>query len=178
MAKKQAEGIAAVNVDVNNQVRDLEKLMQHPMEYKRQTGRTTRMIQEAIAVASQGKTVVVLMKDEHQAKLWRSVAGGVQGIEIICMRLRMPEFDWKTLTFTAGPHIKKKLLIDHDVFEAYQRDMLKAWTQYDLPIDGTPYQNETLEQRCIKYGIRSPEDVREVMKAKDQDKTVQDHYRT
>lgn len=110
-----------------------------PLEYSRQTGRTTRMMKEAAAVAESGKSVVVVFKDEMAAKHWRAKYADVNGLSVIPMKARMPELDWKEQRIIAGPYAFHQTFIDHDVIYLYHKELFKAYHQYDRPMDHPPY---------------------------------------
>lgn len=112
-----------------------------PLEYSRQTGRTTNMMEAAKAVAESGKPVVVIFKDEISAAVWRQKYKDVRGMSVIPMSVRMPEFDWKQLKITDGPYAFHETFVDHDVIFAYHKDLFKAYHKYDRPMDHSPYTN-------------------------------------
>jgi hypothetical protein len=103
-----------------------------PMEHgKRQTGRTTRMMEAAKEACAKGKAVVVVFKDEHHAKIWREQYKDVPGLSVIPMRVTMPELDWKQLKFVKGPYANHETFLDHDVIFVYHKELFRAWAQYD-----------------------------------------------
>ncbi len=114
----------------------LEVMKNDPLEYKRQSGRTTRMFQRAVDAAKSGKMVVVLMKDMNSVNHWQDRIGGpVPGLSIEGMKFpTSPEIDWKEFKLI-GLRSDHQLFIDHDVFESTFKYILKAWTVDDLPID-------------------------------------------
>jgi hypothetical protein len=116
-----------------------QQLKQDPMEFKRQSGRTTRMMEAAKAVARTGKAVVVVFKDERDAGYWRVKYANVAGMSVIPMKVKMPELDWSQLKIVSGPYANHQTFLDHDTIFAYNKDVLKAWHQYDLPVTGEPY---------------------------------------
>jgi hypothetical protein len=124
------------------------RIKNDPMDYfKRQSGRTTRMFEAAVAAAKaqsvlpEGKEVLILMKDMHSVDQLREKfkAQIPPNLQIINMKVSMPELNWDELRFTSGPFKGRLLFIDHDVFYGWYKHILKAWTAYDRPIDGEPY---------------------------------------
>lgn len=115
---------------------NMEEMKNHPLEYKRQSGRTTRMFQRAVDAANSGKQVVVLMKDRLSVDHWQNKIGGlVPGLSIEEMKVvPTPEVDWRNFKLI-GVRSDHVLFIDHDVFESTFKPLLNAWTAYDLPLD-------------------------------------------
>lgn len=110
-----------------------------PIEYNRQTGRTTRMMEAAKGIAIQGAPVVVIFMDERSAGIWRQKYKDVKGMTVIPMSVNMPELDWKKLKITDGPYAYHQTFIDHDVLFVYNKELFKAYCRYDLPMDQAPY---------------------------------------
>ena len=123
-----------------NEVQKLVKELEtHPFEFKRLTGRTTRMMEAAKAMAESGKPVVVVFKDEHNAKFWRDKYDNVPGLSVVPMKVKMPELDWESMKFSAGPYAHHKTFIDHDVIYLWNRHLFDAYCEYDRPLDHSPY---------------------------------------
>ena len=112
-----------------------------PLERDRQSGRTTRMMAEAIAAALTGKKVVVLMKDMAAVDHWTEKLNQQQwaadinshsyiSIEPMCHPVS-PEIDWDKMTLI-GERSNHLLLIDHDVIYGQFKHVLRAWTKYVL----------------------------------------------
>jgi hypothetical protein len=116
-----------------------EDMKTDPFEFKRQTGRTTRMMEAAKAVAESGKPVVVVFRDDHQAKYWREKYSNVAGMSIIHMRMSTPELDWAQMKFVTGPYAYHKTFLDHDVIYCWNKELFKAYVEYDRPLDHSPY---------------------------------------
>jgi hypothetical protein len=116
----------------------IEEMKRDPLEFKRQTGRTHRMMEAAINFAKTGIPTTVLFKDMHSVETWKAKFGEVEGLELIPMRMHMPEFDRRTMTFR-DERAKHKVFIDHDVVYTEHKAILKLWSQFDLPITGQPY---------------------------------------
>lgn len=112
----------------------ITQLRNDPLEYKRQSGRTTRMFQRAIRTAAT-KPVLVLMKDTHAVDHWKGKIGEVPGLTIEGMKIkRTPEVDWDRLVLV-GDRADHQLFIDHDVFESEFRTLFKHWVADDLPMN-------------------------------------------
>lgn len=103
-----------------------------PLEHgKRQTGRTTRMMEYAKSVCAAGNPVVVIFKDENDASVWRKKYEDVPGLSVIPMKRNMPELDWEQLKIVKGPYAYHKTLLDHDAIFGRFKAVLAAWSQYD-----------------------------------------------
>lgn len=101
------------------------------LETQRQTGRTTRMFEQAVESAKSGKPTVVYMKDVHSVRIWLEKMGDIPGLSIEPMRVRMPDMDWSQLKIVSGPFANHEQFFDHDVIYCQFRHVLLAWMQYD-----------------------------------------------
>lgn len=121
-----------------NQKELKEKLEYFGLDYyKRQTGRTTRMMQEAKATAESGKAVTVMMKDKQSADSWISRGWAVPGMEIAWMNMRENYINWNTMKLT-DHRANNVLFIDHDVLYSQFKDVFRTFSKYDLPVNDIP----------------------------------------
>ena len=104
---------------------------------KRQTGRTTRMMQEAIRLAREGRAVYVMFptvdmgRDVQKTMLPQLMADGPP----VRIKFETPgtletSFSWERMELrTAHPNCV--VLVDHHVIERRFGRLLEAWTQFD-----------------------------------------------
>jgi hypothetical protein len=108
------------------------------LEYKRQSGRTSRMTEAAIAAFKSGKPVYIMVLSEHYSvqEMMRLLKDYP---EIIVEReSKAEEFDWFQQKFLKGPYVNHEVFVDHQVFEGVFRKVLDSWTRFDLPPDSIP----------------------------------------
>lgn len=98
---------------------------------KRQTGRTTRMIEHARALAGQGKAVYIIAVNDHDAgRIRRLVGVPNRGIKVETEE-SLPNFDWRTMQLKrAWPNCV--VLVDHYAIEARITAQVEMMTRYDL----------------------------------------------
>lgn len=98
-----------------------------------QTGRTSRMVQDAVSQAAHGKAVyVICVSDAHAAQVkqkireqgWDHMGISVEGPQLL------RDFDWIRMK-TRGAHSNCTFLVDHAVVESYFGPMLEALHKYD-----------------------------------------------
>lgn len=111
--------------------------MSDPSKY--QTGRTTRMLQEAITLARlSGEKVYVLLNTQHECQAikhykmpdmnspdWRHL-----GIEFHTPDT-LPSFNWETMRIRGDAH--RVVLVDHSVIERRFGKMMEMMVKYDAP---------------------------------------------
>ena len=85
----------------------------------RHTGRTTRMVREAMMAAREGKTVVILAGNAGSAAHIRGLVGGEQGIRVLSNTER-DDIDWHTETMR-GLGQEGRLFIDHHARDEHLR---------------------------------------------------------
>lgn len=107
-------------------------------EIFRQSGRTTRMVNDAIATAKKGSKVVIVMKDLQQVAKVEEIVKGVPNVEVthyntISKNFPVP-FDWNTLK-GIGKYEKHKVFIDHEVIYFNNRLLMEAASKYDPKFD-------------------------------------------
>lgn len=107
------------------------------MDKKKQTGRTTRMLEHAKSLAKAGRAVYVIAATEHQRQwLEERLGSDSMGIKIeTAWSLR--NFDWGTMTLL-GAHPNCAVVVDHFAIESRFRRMLEELVRYDLPDEGEP----------------------------------------
>jgi hypothetical protein len=101
---------------------------------KRYTGRSTRMLKEAIRLSGKGYAVYVMGSDTRHAKLLELMLEGLNPLEHHGIKFECPEslphFDWRTMTLAnTWPNVK--VLVDHWVIENRYRYMLDMLYQFD-----------------------------------------------
>lgn len=109
----------------------------------RATGRTTKMLKDAVRLAQQGKAVYVIAADTNQ-RHHLEAALGVAGREL-GIKVETPQtagnFDWQTMSLR-GAHQNCKVIADHYAIEAHFRLLLDALHHYDA-VPGPPRPPET-----------------------------------
>mgnify|MGYP001611953353 CR=1 FL=1 len=110
--------------------------------YKRRTGRTTRMLEDAIRLAREGRAVYVVVAYEAHvqhvhAALTRMLAeprnADIQNNHGIKIETPIAiGMDWATLT-VRSMHLNCRVLIDPHAIERQFGSILNAWIKYDEP---------------------------------------------
>lgn len=102
-------------------------------ELFRQTGRTTRMIEDAIATAKRGRPVLILAKDEYQKSAIRQQVGGAPGVAVenVTYPVIAAYVDWDRLAITGGEYVSHQVFFDHDTIYCHFRNILRAFGKYD-----------------------------------------------
>jgi len=97
----------------------------------RQTGRTTRMLEEAKALSTQGRAVYVVAANQHHAKQLACSLGKEWNGQIkIETEGSLGNLDWETLTLR-GAHPNCVVLIDHYAIESRFARVLEMLHRYD-----------------------------------------------
>lgn len=96
------------------------------MKDLRQTGRTTRMIEDANNRARQGVKVCVVMASQRDADRLR----GKTHPNVRVIALPVDWIDWRTL-MVAGEEFSETLLIDHRVIEQQFAKQLEMLHRFD-----------------------------------------------
>lgn len=102
-------------------------------ESKRQTGRTTRMLEEAnrLAIEDHRAVYVVALNEGHQADLRERLrAMGAPGSVKVETPSSLRNLDWASLTLR-GAHPNCVVLADHAVIESKFRALLDMLTRFD-----------------------------------------------
>ena len=101
---------------------------------QRQTGRTTRMLREAVALAQAGRAVYVLAATVAQARAMKLQVGcGVA--ERLGIKFGTPksiDLNWERM-YLPGAHPNCVLLADHYAIELHLEKALAMLHRYDLP---------------------------------------------
>jgi hypothetical protein len=96
---------------------------------KRQTGRTTRMLQEACRLRDEGRTVYVLMATERQARLYDRRPAYV-GLRFETWNTLRGSIDEERMVLR-NAHPNCVLLVDHYAIEDRYRAALVWLTKFD-----------------------------------------------
>lgn len=114
----------------------------HTTEYLRQSGRTGRMLADAVMTARQGFQVLVLAKDDHMMKSLRdrvfTTFGKVEGLTVVnatSLSIRN-KIDWDNLRVGVD-YINHRAFFDHDTLFANDRfkTLLREYSKYDPKIE-------------------------------------------
>lgn len=104
-------------------------------EELRQTGRTTRLLEEAKRLASDGRAVYVVASSQRMVEHMREMLGvPTMGIKIETEH-SLGNLDWKTMTLR-GAHPNVVVLADHHAIESTFARMLDQLHRFDLPNPG------------------------------------------
>jgi hypothetical protein len=127
---------ARMFVETGCRLRKLKRLARKPMTV-RQTGRTTRMLEEAKDLAKAGRAVYVIAATwRHARALQRQVDNDMPNSSIKCEPPSASSFSWKTLS-VLGAHPNCVFLVDHYAIEQEFALMLEMLTRYDQPAEGS-----------------------------------------
>lgn len=100
----------------------------------RRTGRTTRMLEDAMAMARNGRAVYVIGATKHHADMLRGVAGPAAdqlGIKFEAARESgLGNMDWETMSLQ-GAHPNCAVLVDHYAIESKFAAVLEMLHRYD-----------------------------------------------
>lgn len=103
-------------------------------EKLRKTGRTTRMLQEAISFAKQGRAVYVIAGSaDHRNQLEKRISDLCYGLTNLGIKVEYPaphNFDWDYLRLK-GAHPNCVVLIDHHTIERRYAAILHELHRYD-----------------------------------------------
>lgn len=102
------------------------------MQPYRRSGRTTRMLKEAMKLAQEGRAVYIVAHTSSQVKELENRLGPAG--EQLGIKVDVPEFlgnlSWETLTLT-GAHPNCVVLVDHHTIEARFAGMLEMLHRFD-----------------------------------------------
>lgn len=103
---------------------------------KRQTGRTTRMLEHAVELSKQGKTVYVIAADKDHVKrlqymIHKMTDGADHGIKVTT-QIKMRNLDLLTMEILGAPK-NCKVLVDHHAIEEEFAPLLEMLMRYDSP---------------------------------------------
>lgn len=104
---------------------------------KRATGRTTRMLADAIAQARAGRAVYVVAANLSHARVLQDMAG--EEARQLSIKFEtghtLGNLDWRRMRLI-GAHTNCVVLVDHHVIETEFAAMLEMLRRYDLPDAG------------------------------------------
>jgi K+-sensing histidine kinase KdpD len=103
------------------------------IDLKRQTGRTTRMLEEALRLAREGRHVYVVAVNQHQAHIIRADLAEGRG-SITVGTPRELHLDWSTLEVDVGGRGYSEppiVLVDHYAIEYHLGPAMKMLTRFD-----------------------------------------------
>jgi hypothetical protein len=100
----------------------------------RGTGRTTRMIKEAIRLSGKGHAVTVIGHDWQHARMLQSMLDSLDPSGSYDIKIEraddLPQFDWRLLK-ASGAAPNERFLVDHWTIESRYRVMLEMLRQFD-----------------------------------------------
>lgn len=113
-----------------------------PLAHKRATGRTTRMLKEALAYAVGGRAVYIVAAGathacwlSHRLKQLLEEAGDYTPPHQLGIKFETPGsssgFDFETMTPPRGAHSNCVWLVDHHTVECAHHRVLETWVRYD-----------------------------------------------
>lgn len=98
----------------------------------RATGRTTRMIKDALGLAGNGRAVYIIAATERHKHDIESLGG--EALSLLGIKVETPDslgnFDWNTMRLT-GAHPNCVVLVDHHAIEVRFATMLDMLHRYD-----------------------------------------------
>lgn len=101
-------------------------------EELRQTGRTTRLLESAKRIASEGRAVYVVASTQRMVQHMNEMLGATtMGIKIETEH-SLGNLDWKTMTLR-GAHPNVVVLADHYAIESTFARMLEQLHRFDPP---------------------------------------------
>lgn len=108
--------------------------------FRRQTGRSYRMVEEAIKIAETGQRVYIIMSQNKQYKYFQRLINNAHAnlkvkvpISSLDIRLEGPTTlgDFCLNTMTVKTDLDAKLLVDHKYFEVFYGFAIKGFHKYD-----------------------------------------------
>lgn len=103
------------------------------MNTKRQTGRTTRMLEHAKQLSAKGRAVYIVADNQREANRMQLALGdGPHGIKVETPWSLGDCLDWQTLTLR-GAHPNCVVLVDHHAIEDRFGAVLRMLHAYDAP---------------------------------------------
>lgn len=99
------------------------------MKSNRQTGRTTRMLAEAVTLAKAGRAVYVVVANEREVERIESLLPDNLGIQVET-EYSLGNLDWESLRLV-GAHPNCVVLVDHYAIESKFRQALAMLQRYD-----------------------------------------------
>lgn len=104
-------------------------------ETKRRTGRSTRLIEEALRLSAEGKAVYVVCDSPAHVNVMSNMLAAMNpprqhGIKFENANL-FPELNWQTMSLTKNAHPKCVVLVDHWAIERRYGRILEMLTRFD-----------------------------------------------
>lgn len=128
------------------------------MKTLEKTGRTTRMMEEALAAKATGREVIVIVKDEAQRQ---HIEGNFDtaGLRVEPINAH-PHFDWRRLTIP-GAGEKFAFFVDHYVIEEKFAAMLEMLHRFDPPTANFLIMDDPWDEEQIAK-MRDPENQKKI----------------
>lgn len=105
-----------------------------PLDRKRRTGRTTRMLEAALAAVKAGRAVYVLVATENdRARLVSDPRYRDSGLRIESWATLEPDIVVDREVRLRGAHRNCVLFVDHHAIEYKYKALLDVWTRFDAP---------------------------------------------
>jgi hypothetical protein len=99
---------------------------------RRRTGRTTRMLAEAVKLAKKGRAVYIIVANASQGRRLEKQCG--EAFQRLGIKFETPgsvgNFDWETMTLR-GAHPNCVALVDHYAIEARFPRIVEMLHRYD-----------------------------------------------
>ena len=105
--------------------------MTHWNEAKKRTGRTTRMLNEAIRLADEGRAVYVIAASHDHARRLSALLPEDCGVKVEPPDAK-GNLDWQA-TRLQGGHPNCVVLVDHYAIEKHYWCLLDMWHRFDAP---------------------------------------------
>jgi hypothetical protein len=106
----------------------------YDVDKQRRTGRTTRMLEEAIRLSSKGHAVYVMGRDPRHAEELQLALEDLNPPEYHGIKFEtvesLPHFDWRRMCL-ARAHPNCRVLVDHWVIESRYAALLEILHQFD-----------------------------------------------
>jgi hypothetical protein len=101
-------------------------------DFLRQTGRTTRMIEEAIRLHKSGQRVAILFSTPGEVSfLKRTRRQDLTGIELYDLEMRDLRIDWNEMQIRYRGDRVCSMLVDHHAIEVEYRSVLTQLRRWD-----------------------------------------------
>lgn len=114
------------------------------------SGRTIRMLREAVELAEQGRAVYVVAANSFHATLLRNILGKDKAQELGIKFEGCPhDFDWETLR-VRGSHPNCVFLVDHHTIEEKFQRILEVLHMYDPSASDLPEKKSSDGKPCKK----------------------------
>ena len=101
----------------------------------RRSGRTTRMLTEALEAAMSGQAVYIIASHRHTQEYMRELLAEMSPASDFGIKIEFPapsNFDWESLTLL-GAHQNCRVLVDHLAIEVKYARILDMLHRHDAP---------------------------------------------